>query len=425
MNNSDKIRSLLHQRPSWFLKWGSMLIFIVLMIVLTICNYIKDPQLIRGKGQILTYFDIEELRAKVNSNILKIYKTENQLVYENEPILLLKSKSDHIEVENLKYFIDSISKLLSKNSISIFSRIELPKFENLGDIQTGYEEFVSDFNVYKMTLNAGTESFKQQTLDYNHINYKKEQEKIEEQIKIIEKQLKFKAEDFEAYKILYEKKIISQEEYRNKNRDFLELQSQKITLERQLLSSNNTLLNTKFDKKEVENYIQTEKVKFSHSLSKLRNSIYIWEDSYVIKSNKKGLLIPFSKLSEGMFVRDNQLLYSVQPINKKSEELLAEISLGTTSFGKIKERQPVKLYAPAFPFEEFGIIEGKIKYIPDVLSGDTVYHVLAELPNGLRTSFGKTIPLKHGTFVEASIITERKSILEKLFEKVYKLNERK
>ncbi|WP_312793465.1 hypothetical protein [Sphingobacterium sp.] len=425
MNNSDKIRSILHQSPSWSLKWGSLLIFIVFAIVLIVCNYVKDPQLIRGQGQILTSFDIEEVRAKVSGNILKIYKSENQLINENEPILLLKSKSDHNEVEKLKYFIDSLSRLLSNNSLVIFSNTKLPKFESLGDIQADYEEFVSNYNVYKMTLNEGTESFKRHTLGFNHLNYKKEQEKIKEQLKILEKQLQFKAEDFEAYKTLYEKKVISQEEYRNKSRDFLELQSQKITLERQLLSSDNTLVNTKFDQKEVENGIQTEKVKFSHSLSKLRNRIYVWEDSYIVKSNRKGRLIPYSKLREGMFLTENQPLYSVEPTNKKSNELLAEIKLGTTSFGKVKEKQLVKLYAPAFPFEEFGIIEGKIKYIPDVLSSDTIYHILAELPNGSKTSFGHTISLKHGTFVEASIITERKSILEKLFEKVYKLNERK
>ncbi|HEV2765675.1 MAG TPA: HlyD family efflux transporter periplasmic adaptor subunit, partial [Pyrinomonadaceae bacterium] len=86
---------------------------------------------------------------------------------------------------------------------------------------------------------------------------------------------------------------------------------------------------------------------------------------------------------------------------------------------------PVKLKLDAFPFQDYGTLEGRVTYVsPDAQQDDelgSVYRVHIAPAQTHVSARGKDITLRPGLNATADIITERKSVLSLLLEPFRKL----
>jgi hypothetical protein len=71
----------------------------------------------------------------------------------------------------------------------------------------------------------------------------------------------------------------------------------------------------------------------------------------------------------------------------------------------------------AYPYEEYGMLEAQLTK-RSLVAMDNNYAIEMKLKHGLVTNSGKTIPGNPVLEAEAEIITEDKSVLERLFEKI-------
>jgi hypothetical protein len=81
---------------------------------------------------------------------------------------------------------------------------------------------------------------------------------------------------------------------------------------------------------------------------------------------------------------------------------------------KIKAGQKVLIRLKAYPYEEFGVLEGRIAAQAGILTGDT-YKVGVQLDKPFFTSRGKEIPLQPRLSGRAEILTEKQSVLQRIF----------
>ncbi len=111
---------------------------------------------------------------------------------------------------------------------------------------------------------------------------------------------------------------------------------------------------------------------------------------------------------------------------------LAELQVPSSAVGFLAVGQPVRLNVDAFPYERFGIVEGRIasiataatlRQMPDGKSAP-VYLVSVELPNPWIIAFGRRQSLLAGMTLSARIVTRRQTLLEWLFEPLYAVKRR-
>ncbi len=111
---------------------------------------------------------------------------------------------------------------------------------------------------------------------------------------------------------------------------------------------------------------------------------------------------------------------------------LAELQVPSNAVGFLAVGQAVRLSVDAFPYERFGVIEGRIESIataatlrpmPDGKSAP-VYLVNVELPDPWIVAFGRRQSLLAGMTLSARIVTRKQTLLEWLFEPVYAVNRR-
>lgn len=127
-----------------------------------------------------------------------------------------------------------------------------------------------------------------------------------------------------------------------------------------------------------------------------------------------GILTSLKVRNAGEFVSPGQLLATLAP---KNAGLGAEITIANKNIGLIQEGMAVKFKLNAFPYQDYGVLTGRIVQIPqdiDEKQGD--YQVLATLDRStLRTARGE-VPLRYGMIATAEVLTERRRLWAVLLE---------
>lgn len=92
--------------------------------------------------------------------------------------------------------------------------------------------------------------------------------------------------------------------------------------------------------------------------------------------------------------------------------------------GKVKIGQRVNISFNNFPDKEFGIVRGivhNISLVPTKKGEVNQYILEINLINGLKTTYGKTLPFLPEMEGEADIVTDDLSLLERFFLPLKKL----
>lgn len=87
---------------------------------------------------------------------------------------------------------------------------------------------------------------------------------------------------------------------------------------------------------------------------------------------------------------------------------------------KVKNGQTVQIKLESYPFEEFGMLLGKVRSISSVPK-DNHYLIDVEFPDGLVTSYGKRLDFRQEMKGTASIVTEELSLFDRIFNQFRKI----
>ena len=87
------------------------------------------------------------------------------------------------------------------------------------------------------------------------------------------------------------------------------------------------------------------------------------------------------------------------------------------SIGKVRVGQRAIIRLPAFPEQEFGFVEGCVSSVSPVPDADGNYILEITLPDGMETTYGKTLPLIKEIKGNVSVVTQERSLLENLLDK--------
>jgi HlyD family secretion protein len=410
--HSEDIREIIKKPPSWLLTRGITVILFALLSVVFISTFISYPETIQTQLKFNTLDAPKAIVSKIDGNIVELLVKDEAFVKVGEELAFLESTADHKQVlkllNNLYQFrADHKSKYDIENLIS-------PLELNLGELQSSYQNFYTAYLNFRSANDGGIYYRRKDALEKQLINIQKQYEKSIQSLEYQKQQLKFSEIEFEKYKILAEKKVISPSELQQKE---LKLIAEKQTIpqmESNIISFDGNLLSKHKELTDLDNQITEEQKKFVQSLNSFISEAENWKNKYVLTSSVKGKLIYGSFLQENQQVSINQKMFYVNPNNEKyyGEALLQE-----DASAKVRIGQSVLIKVRSYPYQEYGYIHGKINYISEIPIKDSVFFTKVEL---IRTKEDSLIKLKPGILADAEIITINKSIFKRLWENLMK-----
>jgi HlyD family secretion protein len=164
---------------------------------------------------------------------------------------------------------------------------------------------------------------------------------------------------------------------------------------------------------ELEHNISIQKQIFQQALQTLQSLVNEWMKKYFLIAPVTGKIVLNIPLQENQYLHEGKSLGFVNPYNSL---FYAELTLPQNNFGKIEIGQHVQLRLDAYPYSEFGFVNGKMRYISAIAS-DSGFVAYVQLDNGLVTNQHKDIQYKSGLKADALIITKDMRLLQRLYYK--------
>jgi multidrug efflux pump subunit AcrA (membrane-fusion protein) len=123
------------------------------------------------------------------------------------------------------------------------------------------------------------------------------------------------------------------------------------------------------------------------------------------------------KLSYGGIIHEGQELSPNQTmfyITINDTNFFGEIIIPQGSMGKVKAGQEVMIKLQSYPYQEYGILHGTVKYITGDAFKDSLYIAEVDFKTKNLTDMHKPLDLKQGMTAEAEIITENSTLFKRM-----------
>ncbi len=140
-------------------------------------------------------------------------------------------------------------------------------------------------------------------------------------------------------------------------------------------------------------------------------------NKYLMVAPQAGRVVFASIIQEDQELNMNQEVFYIIPAN---EEFFGEMVIPQDNMGKIKEGQQVLIKLKAYPFEEYGMISGKIKNLAEVPNKDGVFISTVDFKIKTSSDLKKPIHLKRGMMADAEIVTQDATVLQRLSRSFFK-----
>lgn len=407
---SEEVQDILTKIPHWIIRWGSLVVFIILMLLFLVSWMVKYPDIITAEITITTQIPPEKLVAKTSGKIQAILVDDKAIVNENTPLAVIENAANYKAVFLLKSITDTIS---LSNSKFPFEKLQAAQ---LGEIENSFAMFQKEYIASELNKQLQPYKVESSAQSFEAKQLRERLQLLEGQKEINQSELQLLKTDVERYEKLFKKGVISAQEIEKQRLIYLQAEKNYKSLLSsisQLKSSINEL--NRSSKTTVINESTTSinlERSVIQSFYQLKKAIKDWELNYVFRSSVKGTVSFLQIWSENQTINTGENMFAIIPSTEKG--YIGKVKAVAQNSGKLQIGQKVNIRLANYPDREFGVIEGKLKTIS--LTPDKEGNLLLdiELPNGLQTSYKKQINFQQEMTGTADIITEDLRLLERL-----------
>jgi len=422
-HRSEEVAEIIGKMPSWLIRRGISLTGLILLSILIAAWFFKFPDVIASKIVISSGNPPIKLVARSSLPIQLIFVHNDEQVTAGQTLCVLANSAVYEDIRKINALTAQLD--TSPDLAASLFKIKIPGALQLGELQGAYTDlcvaiqayvFFITHNTYQATIGSLTKQ-----ASYNG----QLQKELSTRQGMLQEQLGLQHNRFAADSSLVADRIISPLEYQ---------ESKKKMLDQQMSMGNNTssilqnslqqagyqkdIAQLTLQKQSEENSLQ-QKVK--DAVRRLKGQYAQWEQSYVISSPTNGKVTFFK------FWKENQYVTAGEGIMMVTPPMLGYIvhgTVGVDNTGKIKVGQRVIMKLPAYPFEEYGVLNGRVAG-RSMVAMDGNFSLEIKLDNELTTNTGKIIPPQPELEAMGEILTQDKSILQRLFERIIgKMNDR-
>lgn len=412
---SDEINDIISHNPHWIVKHGASLIGFIALSMLAFSWFIRYPDVLKVPMNIVALHSPKKVVARSEGKLQTLLVKNGANVTAQQPLAFLQSTGKHLDVLEIRQWIDNVETMTAKSGLQAIQTIQLPAKIAVGELQQSHMEFQTIYLEILQTFSGG---FYQQKLValVKDINFIEDQDRILlQQKQLLQEDYAIQQKEYNMKVRLAQEKVIAPLELGQDRSKFISKSSELQKMETQLLNQKITLHNKQKEVMELQKQIADMQSKFSTSLLVFKSKVEEWITRYVAVSPESGKLQFVSALQENQHIAMGQQMFYVEPANSV---FYGDIAARQAGFGKVKEGQSVVIRVESYPSSEFGYLKGKISFISPLLVRDSSFLIHVQLPDGMNTNYNKVIPFRDNLKATAEIITQDRRLLEKLFSNV-------
>lgn len=406
---SENVQEILTNPPSWIIRWGITVIAFVLVIVLAISYFVKYPDFINAQISITTQNPPEKIEARVNGKLEKVLIQNQQNVKSNDVLGYIQTSVKYQDIIILR-------KLISQHKALDFP-VDKARGLILGELDSKYilfEKAYTDYHLqrklqpYAVEKTSGLQTISEIN---NRIQNLRKQKEVEQS------KLKLAKIDFERHEKMVEKGLVPTRNLEQSRIAYLQAQQSVDAIDISIsqlnesrVSSNKGIESSSISQQQDESSFY---INLLQSYDELKNALRLWEQNYLFISSTDGKVSFQQYWAENQFVKTGDVVFTIFPSN--TSHLLGKLIVPAQNSGKIKTNQKVLIKLDNYPYQQYGMVEGKVRNISLSPDDKGNYYVEVELPNGLKTSYNQHLEFDKELRGSAEIVTEDLRLIERVF----------
>ncbi|WP_026727061.1 HlyD family secretion protein [Flavobacterium denitrificans] len=409
---SEEVQDILTKVPHWMIRWGTVLIFFIILMLFFISWFVKYPDVVNTEIVITTNIPPEKIVSKSSGRIEAILVKNKAIVSKNTTLAIIENTANYKDVFLLKSIVDNYN-INDPNKAFPFAKL---KNVQLGEIESAFGVFQKDYEAEKLNENLKPFEVENRAQISEKVQIKERLEILQQQKIINESELQLQKNEIARFETLYNKGIISAQEMEAKKLSYLQAQKSY----KGLLSSISQLKSALIDNTKLSQTSQISGTKeevnlgrnMAQSFYQLKKVIKDWELAYTLKSSISGVVTFLQVWNESQTINVGDNVFSIIPDAKNG--FIGKVKAPALNSGKIKVGQRVNIRLANYPDREFGVLKGEIRNISLVPDKDGNLLLDVAIPNGLRTSYNKQIVFQQEMKGRAEIVTEDLRLIERI-----------
>ncbi len=406
---SDPVNEIMGDPPRKILKWGTTLIFTVILLLIFFAWIIKYPDTIPAPVEITTVNPPVTLVAKISGRINNLYVKEKDRVQAGQILAVMETAASMDDILELKQITDTITRPES------IDPGKLPSFSELGEIQEYWGDFLNTLSEYDIYVTNDYYGSKIESIIDELIGIEEYIRRIRFNEKLHSENQSLEEKKFKRDSSLYINGVFSESDLEKSRQALI-----RINMELQQVRLDQSAKSIEYaERKQI---LQDYRIKREEERAKLRSllnesfnnlkaQINIWENNYLLISPVEGTVTFTMFRSENQSVLKDEPVLSVVP--HEAGEYIGRINLRMQRSGKVETGQNVNLKLSGYPYLEYGMVRGIVRSKALVPSGDA-YMIEISLPSGLTTLYGKKLEFTQNMQGTAEIITRDLRLLQKV-----------
>jgi multidrug resistance efflux pump len=410
---SEPIREIMGSPPGIILRWGTVVIFLVIFFFLFFSWVIRYPEKIIAPIEITTINPPVTLVSKISGNIKYLYVRDRENVPAGKVLAVMETTSSLDEISLLEKVIDSLK---SPESLLPGS---LPVLTELGELQAYFGTFqknLIDFHNFESNDYYG---HKISSLSFEIKKLMEYIGKLNEKERLFSENRELEAKKFRRDSLLYADNVIPVNELERSTQSYIRLN---IELQQVRLDQSEKAIELA-EKQQLLNDYRINRTEESgkyysvleESFLNLKAQLNIWKNNYLLISPVEG------RVSFTRFWNSNQSVLKEEPVltivPDDSGDTIGRIKLKMDRSGKVRNGQMVFIKLSSFPYLEYGMLNGKVKS-KSLLPTDDTYIIEVSFPEGLVTLYGKKLEFTQKMQGSAEVITDDVRLLQRIFNPV-------
>lgn len=408
---SSEISEIISNKPSFLIRWGISIFMLILIGIIATCWFIQYPDIVTVNSKLTSINAPKEIKTKIDGRLVQLLTQEGKQVAANDILGFMESRAKHQEVIQLSNAIDSVQTIVAENKFESINNYLQYSLVHLGEVQQNYQTFIQALATFKQYLINGFYSKKKAMLQEDIAYLSKLHIFLVEQKNMQDEDVKLQQENFDANESLKKDKVISALDYRGEKSKLLGKKMSLPQINAAITSNESNQHEKEKEIVELNNQIMQQQSIFSQALNTFKAQLEDWKAKYLLIAPIAGTV------SFATFLQSNQQLpinKTVCFINPANSDFYAEVYIPQNNFGKIKIGQKVMMKFPSYPYQEFGLVEGKLDFISNIPT-DSGYLAKVALPIGLKTNYNKQVQFREGLTAQSEIITQNLRLLQRFF----------
>jgi len=308
---SNEIDELISYSPHWFIRSGNAIFFIVLIVILSLTWLIKYPDIIIGTARLAAINAPKLVTTRIEGKLEKIKIHNEQIVEKDQPIAFLQSTGSHEDILELEKWINKVELIVLNDDLKIIMKRQIPLLNNLGEIQSAYQEFQNVLRETQETFGNGYYKQKSLALTQDLALLSEVNGNATKQRQLVQNDFELQQIEYKAKESLAKDRIIAPLEFNQDKSKMLSKEQVMEQISAQLIINRITEHNKKKEILDLNKYVSDQKQLFRSALLNLKSRVEDWIQRYIILAPVKGRVFFTSFLQENQLVSIGQNLFRI------------------------------------------------------------------------------------------------------------------